>query len=93
MRLDTRWARVACAVLVLIGFGACLVHPDDEADDHGLSPHACAAMLLVVSAIALTAPPAGPRVGIESSSPRARLCFVPSILLPKYPRSPDSVAL
>ena len=74
MRLDTRWARIACAVLVLIGFGVCLVHPEGEADDHGLSPHACAAMLLVVSVIALTAPPAGPRVRIDSpSSPRQAL--------------------
>jgi hypothetical protein len=74
MRLDARWARIACAVLLLIGFGACLVHSDEEADDHGLSPHACAAMLLVVSVIALTAPPGGPRVRIESpSSPRQAL--------------------
>ena len=74
MRLDARWVRIASAVLLLIAFGACLVHSDDEADDHGLNPHACAAMLLVASAIALTVPQAGRRVGIEAlPSPRQAL--------------------
>jgi hypothetical protein len=68
MQRNTRWARIACAVLLLIGFGACLVHLDEDGDDHGLPPHACAAMLLVVSVVALTTPTAGPRVRIESPS-------------------------
>jgi hypothetical protein len=68
MRLGAGWLRIACAVLVLIGFGACLLHADDETDDHGFRSHACATMLPVLSAIALTAPLAGPRVRIESSS-------------------------
>jgi hypothetical protein len=85
MRLDTRWARIACAVLLLIAFGACLVHDDDEADDHGLSPHACAAMLLVVSAIALMTPMADPRVGIESPAPLRQTLLRPLDPPPKVP--------
>ena len=62
-------------MLLLIAFGACLVHFDGEGDDHGLNPHACAAMLFVASVIALIAPLAGRRVGIEAlpSPPQALL--------------------
>jgi hypothetical protein len=75
MRLDARWVRIACAVILLIAFGACLVHSDGEADDHGLNPHACAAMLVVASAMALTTPPAGRRFRTETS-PNPRQAFL-----------------
>jgi hypothetical protein len=62
-----QWLRVVLAVLMLASFGACLVHADDEAEDHLFAPHACAAMLaLAPSAAALTMPPAGPFIAAES---------------------------
>jgi hypothetical protein len=71
---DARWVRIALAVLLLVAFGACLVHADGDDDEHGLNPHACAAMLLVASAMALTKPLAGRRVRIETShDPRQTL--------------------
>ena len=64
-----RWPRVVLAALVLVSFGVCLVHADDEAEDHALAPHACAAMLMpALSATALMAPMAGPSIKIESPS-------------------------
>jgi hypothetical protein len=66
MRVDARWVRIALTVLLLIAFGACLVHSDDEADDHGLNPHACAAVLLGAPMIGLTEPQAGSRIRIEA---------------------------
>jgi hypothetical protein len=85
MRLDVRWVRIILAVLVVIGFGACLVHADDETEDHVLKPHVCAAMLAPAFTVAVTLPPVGPRVGLELS---AHLYQAPLHLVDPPPKTP-----
>lgn len=86
MRLDIRWVSVTVAVLIVMAFGACLVHADDGAEDHVLRPPACAAMLaLSPTAVAVTPPSPGPHIGLE---PSVHLCQAPLQLVDPPPRAP-----
>jgi len=76
------------AVLVLVAFGACLVHDEVDVDDHGVIPHACAAMLIGGFMVGLL-------VGPVSRLPPLELVLylydAPRRLLDPPPKSPSLV--